>query len=232
LIIELFWHPIRSTFLGSTAPVLSTIVTQKQETLLLFERIFTSERTLQRQVDSLQDEVYRLQFEGEKSDLVRRENKALRSLLNFKESGDLKSGVIAQVVQKPGGAQTDQMLVLSGESTGLVGKSAFYGPYRLGRVSQVVNNLATIDLYSTEPIVRGILAHEVVDLQSQGTMLFMSKIPKSAEVDVGDVVVLEKFPNDPFVVITDIVVDEIDPFKTIFAKLPVAFSDISYVTLQ
>jgi len=63
-------------------------------------------------------------------------------------------------------------------------------------------------------------------------MLFMSQIPKSSEVEIGDVITLEQFPGDPFVVVTDIVVDEINPFKTLFTKLPVSFSDISYVTLQ
>jgi len=233
IIIEMFWHPLRTTFLGSTLPILDTAFIQKKETSLLFSRIFSYERELQEDIVNLREQIYTLEFENQKSDLVRKENEALRKLLDFKEKGELQEGVTAQVIQRPTGIQTDQILVLAeSDETDLLGKEVFFGPYRLGKVSQVMGRLVTVDLYSMESVIRGVLADEPLDLQSQGSMLFMSQIPKSSEVEIGDVITLEQFPGDPFVVVTDIVVDEINPFKTLFTKLPVSFSDISYVTLQ
>jgi len=233
VVIEIFWHPLRTSFLGSTAPILETALNQKEEGTLLLGRIFTSERDLQQKISDLQEQVYALQFENKKSHLVRKENESLRTLLGFKDEGDLREGELAQVIQRPSGIQTDQIMVLvGGVYVPHLGVEAFVGPYRLGKVSGVIGKLVTIDLYSQESVVRGILADESLDLQSQGAMLFMSQIPRSVEVEIGDVITLEQFPNDPFVVVTDIVTDEIDPFKTIFAKLPIPFSEISYVTLQ
>ncbi len=232
VIIEIFWHPLRSTFLGSTESLVEKAAYQKSEVTSLFDRIFASKHSLQQEIIDLQEQVLDLQFDNQKSELIRKENEALRDLLDFQESGLLQGGAIAQVIQKPGGAQTDQILVLTQGVEEFVGRTVFFGPYRLGEVSQTSGEIATVDLYSIDPVLKGVLAEEPIDLQSQGSMLFVSQIPKSTEVAVGDVIVLEQFPNDPFVIVTDIVVDEIDPFKTVFSKLPVAFSDISYVTLQ
>lgn len=233
LAIEFTWNPLKNIFLGVTSPILEQGQKQTHEAGLFFQRLLTSERTLQEEIKTLQEEVYNLQFQIQETDLLRKENKDLRDLLKYQKNGQLQEGVVAQVIQKPSSLKTDQIVVLTEISQSVkVGDAVYFGPYQLGKVSQVTQKVVTVDLVSKNEVVRGLLDGEGIDLQSQGSMLFLSQIPKSTEVEVGDVITLEQYPDEPFVEITDIEVDEIDPFKTLFVKLPVAFSDISYVVIQ
>ncbi len=234
VIFEVIFAPVQTFFFRSVTPVVDGTLESKGVFMKIFNSITHSKQELMRVIEDKDQEILGLRFENQREELIRRENQALRELLDFRETTETQSveGDLVRIVQRPNVTNTDQFIVLYRSDSDTIGRDVFYGPYRLGKISQHIDSFATIDLLSIEDALPAILKGETITLRSQGAMLFTGQVPKSIDLNVGDVLSLEQYPDVPFVTITDVTTEETDPFWTFFAKLPVAFSQMDYVTIQ
>lgn len=235
IIFEFFFAPLRSFVFGTTDQLVGATLESQGLLHQIVNAVTRSKKDLLDEIEKKDEVIMNLTFENQRTELLVRENQSLRNLLGFQEveSGSQEKRFFARVVRRPGPLQADQMITYAKNANRLLlGQVVFYGPYRLGVVSQVEGSFITVDLYSANESVTGLFKGEPVSLMSQGEMLFSGQLPKSIEVEEGDIMVLEEYPDTPFVEVTNITTEESDPFWTFFARLPVSFSDIEYVTIE
>ncbi|MEK7613850.1 MAG: rod shape-determining protein MreC [Patescibacteria group bacterium] len=141
---------------------------------------------------------------------------------------------VGRVISAPPRTLYDTLLVSLSEGADVqVGDVVLFEEILLGEVIAREDTLALVSLYSsggTKSDVRVGSPSAIVVMEGQGGGAFTFEVPRSVFLAPGDVVLNTRFGVHPLAIVESVVVDPDETVSTVYARSPVSFSDIVYVT--
>lgn len=193
--------------------------------------IFNSKEDLLFKIKQLEDELEKTKISFLKTQVLEFENRELRKLNEDSLSED---PLLAKVVTRPPFSPYDTLNVDKGFSDGLSeNNKVMFGDLYVGYLAELSESSAIVRLISSPHIETPVRIRGEFDAVAigRGGGRITIELPKDSEVENGDVVVLQDSGNHIVGVISNIVFDEIDSFKTLYVSLPVSLSSISFVEI-
>lgn len=160
---------------------------------------FDSLLTARDDAKELRDENERLRQQAIRSEFARRENAKLKALLDFRQGPTFPEGfdgLAAAVIARPAGAYAQAVVVAVGKNDGVeAGAPVVSADGLVGLVTRIGSRTARVTLLSDEQSavsaldVRSNASGIVRHGRGAGATLILDRVPKEADVKVGDTIV-------------------------------------------
>lgn len=168
------------------------------------------------------------------SEILRAENKELRSLLGHRDRNISQHAV--RIISRPPQSMYDRVTVDQGSQDGVtVGQHATaYGTVALGLVEEVYPHTAIVRLYSnsnTESHVRFVASGLTATAMGHGGGSYVIELPQSVEILEGEQVVHVE-SGKLLGVVGGIDTDPREPFQQVYVRMPVNIRYLEWLFLQ
>ena len=195
-------------------------------------QILKSKGSLIEENNLLKEEISKESNDKILSDLIKKENDDLKTILNRKN--DKNNYILANILVKPFLSAYDTLIIDTGITNGVkVGDKVLAdGNSFIGYISEVYTNTSKVVLYSSYgekiPVLIGTnnIEKEAVGI---GDGNFKVEMPREADVKEGDTIVMPSISPNIFGVVEKVEFKATDSFQNILFKNPVNMSELKWV---
>ena len=162
------------------------------------------------------------------------ENSRLSELLGIATQ---KTIAIGQVIARPPQTHYDTLLVSLQKGHGVhEGDRAVFEGILLGEIVKVSPQGALVSLFSSAgSIIDARIDTEptgIVSLKGQGGGAFIFEVPQNALLEAGNMLVSAQNDTEVLAIVTGVSTDPDRTVKTVFARAPVSFSELRFITIE
>ncbi len=196
------------------------------------KEIFKSKLFLISENNSLKEKIKSYENEKILTDIVRKENDDLKSILNRGTSHYNK--ILSAVLVKPYLSPYDTLIIDMGKSSGVsVGdKVIAFGSNYIGYIGEIYEDSSKVILYSSygEKIKVLIGQNNILkEAIGVGSGNFSVQLPKEADVKEGDIVSVPSISSNIFAVVEKVESKENDSFEYVLFKSTVNMTELKWV---
>lgn len=178
-----------------------------------------------------------LKKEVENLILQKTELEAIKAdFINIKDIQE-ENVIISSIISKPPFSPFDVLLLDRGSNNSVsIGDSVFISSSTyIGKVSFVSPNFSEVTLFSSSLQDREVYIQRTnanIKLLGQSSLNFLAVVPKDMDINEGDILLDKTFNSSIIAKVYKIDSTLQGSFKTIYAKFPFSFSDISFVKIR
>jgi len=191
---------------------------------------FHTRSSLDREIATLREELLRLRFEALEAPMLREENRRLSELWQRRS---YEESVLGRVLARPSASPYDTFVLDVGQRNSVSeGDLVIADGIAIGVIAHVFWHTSVAKLFSAPGVVSVVSIDETstpIEAQGRGAGNFIAKVPRNIDVVEGSVVMLPDFNPRVFAVVERVAAEASDPFRTIYFRLPINFSEIDFV---
>lgn len=169
---------------------------------------------------------------------VESENRELKVLLGRGTTTPVRNpGILAAVLMRPPLSAYDELIIDIGRDHALATSSLVYvpGDILVGRVVDVLGTTAKVTLFSSAgesyPVLIG-QTHAAATAVGRGGGHYEAQVSRDTAVIEGDFVLNAGFSNKPFGIVSAVLLDPTQPFKTVLFAPPVNIYQLRWVVVK
>jgi cell shape-determining protein MreC len=195
--------------------------------------VLQDKKYLERDVQSLKEEVARLEIEVLRTELIRQENEDLKESLGRLSN---EAAILGHIIRKPNQTLYDSIVIDAGIDQGVgVGDIALaYGAVAIGRVVDVRENISHVQLFTTSDSISNLI-HIPTGLQveavGKGGSAIEFTIQRDLEVVEGDIIALPDIRSYIVGTVQNISFNPTDPFQTVLVQSAVNINELRFVQI-
>ena len=165
---------------------------------------------------------------------VAEENTRLTELLELSQ-GEVVA--IGRVIARPPRTHYDTLLISLQEGHGArEGDRVVFEGMLLGKIVETSPRGALVSLFSSATSVidarLNVEPTGIVTLKGQGGGAFVFEVPSNILIEAGNILVSAQHDTDVLAIVTSVSADPDRTVKTVFARAPVSFSELRFVTIE
>lgn len=232
LFIVLITHIINPKFIPS---IFSYLLSPfwKVESDIRYGNQYINQDDLINRLDQMERDMENKDALIKSSELLKKENEELKSILNRKENRNL---ILAQILKKPPYSFYDTLVVDVGEKDKVEKGNLVYigATIPIGIVDEVYANTSKIKLYSTpKEKFDAIVGPKNIEITAfgKGAGVFEAQLPRDAYISEGDIVSIPSISNSFVGVVKKIVFEPSSPFSTILFSQPININELKWVEI-
>ncbi len=200
-----------------------------------FTSFFISNENLKKEITLLEEKINEMKIKSLLSEYLVAENIRLKNMLN-RSSHKEKDIVLGVVVSKPNKSVYDTLIIDVGNNYGIQkgDKVIAYGDVVIGFIEDVYDLSAKVILYSHGKEVNSAIIgidNIPVEVIGRGGGNFEAKLPRDANVVVGDIVSIPDIDIKILGTVEYIQKEANDPFQVVFIKSPVNIYELKFVEI-
>lgn len=166
---------------------------------------------------------------------IESENLELKRLLD--REGNSKPGILAAVLRRPPFSRYDELIIDIGRDYSLSTSSLVYvdGDVLVGRVVEVLDSTAKVRLFSSAgesfPILIGPNRIAATSI-GRGGGQYQAEVGRDATISEGDYILNAGLSEKPFGVVSAIITDPAEVFKTVLFVPPINIYELRWVLIK
>lgn len=225
---ESFWPQQMSQSIGRPFLVIKQIVTKPFEGAIGY---FKTKQSLERTNRELEIKISNFRTKEKEIELLKKENTELQRQLN--RNTENPQGVLANILRKPPQSPYDTFIVDVGSDKILEGDDVLDEGLRIGTVTKVFAQTATVLLLSfpNNELHISLSATTSATAIGQGGGRFSAVLPKDLKIKIGDTITIPDSPTRVFSIVEAIKTSDVESFQTIYFNLPNSINALKKVLI-
>jgi len=196
--------------------------------------VFNSKKSLMQENFILSEQVAKLSAENIDRTTLLEENIKLKDAFSRQK---ISTSILGVILQKPPAILYDTLTIDIGSAEGvIVGEKVFaYGNIFIGRIDEIYKHTSKVKLLSAYNEKTNIVLGNqdaYFDMMGRGGENFEIVVPRDIDIKIGDNAIYPDIAPFVVAVVSNIIIDDRDPFKKIILKNPVNINELKFVEVE